>query len=252
MIWNLAGRKVLITGGTRGIGAACVKAFASQGANVAINYMSSEAEAAALARQISDNHGVKACAVQGDMAKKADNHNVVRKTVEELGGLDIVISNAGNSKAAPLNDIYALTEEDWDHTWNVLVKSNVFLFQEALPVFQQNPDGGCFLITSSLAGLIPNGSSMAYAVCRAAGNHLTRCLAQSQGPKVRVNAVCPGLVDTERTKVFTEEQRQGFKDMAVLKRVTTVEEIAETFIYLAKNTGITGECLRVDSGMAIC
>lgn len=145
----------------------------------------------------------------------------------------------------------ALSEADWDYTWNMLVKSNVFLFRAARPHFKANPDGGVFLIQSSIGGLFKNGSSMAYSVCRAAGLHLTRCLAETQGPDIRVNAVAPGLVDTERTAVFTEEQRQEFKDMAKLKRITTPEEIAMTFVFAARNTGMTGERIRVDSGMII-
>lgn len=92
---------------------------------------------------------------------------------------------------------------------------------------------------------------MAYSVCRAAGLHLNRCLAETQGPKIRVNAVCPGLVDTERTAVFSDEMRQQCMDMAKLKRITTMEEIAMTFVFAAKNTGMTGEKIRVDSGMVV-
>jgi NAD(P)-dependent dehydrogenase (short-subunit alcohol dehydrogenase family) len=133
----------------------------------------------------------------------------------------------------------------------MLVKSNVFLFRAVRPLFEANPDGSVCLIQSSIGGLFTNGSSMAYSVCRAAGLHLTRCLAETQGPNIRVNAVCPGLVDTERTAVFSEERRQGFKDMAKLKRITTPEEIAMTFVFAAKNSGMTGEHIRVDSGMII-
>ena len=133
----------------------------------------------------------------------------------------------------------------------MLVKSNVFLFRAVRPHFEANPEGGVFLIQSSIGGLFTNGSSMAYSVCRAAGLHLTRCLAETQGPNIRVSAVCPGLVYTERTAVFSEERRQGFKDMAKLKRITTAEEIAMTFVFTAKNSGMTGEHIRVDSGMII-
>ena len=92
---------------------------------------------------------------------------------------------------------------------------------------------------------------MAYSVCRAAGLHLTRCLAETQGPNIRVNAVAPGLVDTERAKLLGPERRQVCKDMAKLKRITTPEEIAATFVFAARNEGMTGETIRVDSGMII-
>ena len=83
------------------------------------------------------------------------------------------------------------------------------------------------------------------------GRALNHCLAETQGPNIRGNAVTPGLVDTDRTAVFTEEQRQGYKDMAKLKRITTLDEIAMTFVFAAKNSGMTGERIRVDSGMII-
>jgi NAD(P)-dependent dehydrogenase (short-subunit alcohol dehydrogenase family) len=134
----------------------------------------------------------------------------------------------------------------------MLVKSNVFLFRAALPHLSQSEDKGVYLMQSSIAGLFTDGSSMAYSVCRAAQLHLNQCLAQTQGSLgIRVNAVAPGLVDTERTAVFGEERRQGFKDMAALKRITTPEEVAMTFVFAAKNTGLTGERIRVDSGMII-
>jgi NAD(P)-dependent dehydrogenase (short-subunit alcohol dehydrogenase family) len=152
---------------------------------------------------------------------------------------------------APFGDMDALSEADWDYTWNILVKSNVFLFRAARKHFKANPDGGVYLMQNSIAGLFTNGSSMAYSVCRAAGLHLTRCLAETQGPNVRINAVCPGLVETERAEMFSEEQKEGYKDMAKLKRITTPDEIALTFVFAAKNSGLTGERIRVDSGMII-
>ncbi len=152
---------------------------------------------------------------------------------------------------APFGDLDALSEADWDYTWNMLVKSNVFLFRAARQYFKANSDGGVYLMQNSVGGLFTNGSSMAYSVCRAAGLHLTRCLAETQGPNIRINAVCPGLVDTERTAVFSEEQRQVYMNMAKLKRITSPEEIAMTFVFAAKNSGMTGERIRVDSGMII-
>lgn len=164
----------------------------------------------------------------------------------------LTILSQGNTKVAPFGDIHALSEEDWDYTWNMLVKSNVFLFQAALPHLKANADGGVYLMQSSIAGLMQNGSSMAYSVCRAAQLHLNRCLAETQGPEIRVNAVCPGLVETERgAAAFNEQQRQGFREMAKLKRITVPEEIASAMVFAAQNTGMTGERIRVDSGMVI-
>ena len=269
MSYNLKGRKVLVTGGSRGIGIywlpthclrcrakikageMIVRRFAGEGCDVAINYFNSQEAAASLAKQMHEEFGIRTTVIQGDMSRMADCKAVVRKTVAELGGLDVLVSNAGNTKIAPFGDIHALSEEDWDYTWNVLTKANVFLFQEALSTFNTNPDGGVFLIMSSLAGLITNGSSMAYSVTRAATLHLMQCLAQTQGPKVRVNAVCPGIVYTERSATLGAERVKSYEDMATLKRMTTREEVAEAFVFLAKNSAMTGERIRIDSGMAI-
>jgi NAD(P)-dependent dehydrogenase (short-subunit alcohol dehydrogenase family) len=110
---------------------------------------------------------------------------------------------------ASFGDLNALSEADWDYTWNILVKSNVFLFKAAQQHFKTNPDGGVYLMQNSVAGLFTNGSSMAYSVCRAAGLHLTRCLAETQGPDIRINAVCPGLVETERSECLVRNREKG-------------------------------------------
>ncbi|KAH8803547.1 short chain dehydrogenase/reductase [Xylogone sp. PMI_703] len=251
MTWELRGKTVLVTGGARGIGAACVRKFAAEGANVAINYLYSQGPSATLAEEVRKQHGIRAITVQGDMSKEEDARAVVRKTIVELGGIDVIVSNAGNTMFAPFSDIFALSSEDWTYAFDCLVKSNIFLLQEAQSTFILNPEGGCFLIMSSLAGMITDGSSLAYATCRAASIHLAKCLAQSQGPKIRVNAVCPGLTDTERIQGLPESMRQKYTDMAALKRITTAEDVADTFVFLAKAEGVTGETIRIDSGTSI-
>ncbi|KAK5031895.1 hypothetical protein LTS07_004516 [Exophiala sideris] len=117
--------------------------------------------------------------------------------------------------------------------------------QEALPIFNSNPDGGVFLISSSIGGITYKASSMAYAVTKAAGLHLMKCLASTQGPKVRVNAVLPGLLLTEWGMRYSEEKKQEYRDKAVLKEVTGLEDTADIFISTAKNTSVTGQQLVV-------
>lgn len=157
----------------------------------------------------------------------------------------------GDSKIADFKDVHALSESDWDYTFAINIKSILFLFQAVLDTFNSNPEGGIFLIMSSIAGVMTNGNSLAYSVCRAGGLHLMKCLAATHGPKVRVNAVAPGLVQTERSEALTEERIEGYKNMAVLDRITTTEDVALAFVFAAKNPGLTGERIRVDSGMVI-
>ena len=150
------------------------------------------------------------------MGVEVDCIRTVKESIAKLGGLDIIISNAVNLPPTPhflssiLNfriqgytrfsdfaDLNAPTVEDWDTCYAVNVKAQAFLMREAVPTFNTNPDGGVFIISSSIAGRVTGGSSMPYSVTKAAQLHLMRCLASTQGPKVRINAVLPGLLMTE-------------------------------------------------------
>ncbi|KAL8822057.1 MAG: hypothetical protein Q9223_000049 [Gallowayella weberi] len=147
-------------------------------------------------------------------------------------------------------DLDALNEEDWDKCYAVNCKGNLHLFRKALPTFNANPDGGVFLFTSSIAGIGPQGSSMAYSVSKAAGIQLMKCLAATQGPKVRVNAVLPGLLLTDWGATFPPDRVQNAKDKAVLKHETDLDDCAELFVAVAKNSSMTGQSIVVDSGLS--
>ncbi|KAL2000975.1 hypothetical protein VTN02DRAFT_2376 [Thermoascus thermophilus] len=251
MPYSLKGRNVLVTGSSRGLGALVAEKFAAEGSNIVINYVSNEARAKETATKIEAEYKVKVVIVQGDAGIQDDCIRVVRSSIELLGGLDIVISNAGWTKFAKFGDLNALTEDDWDKCWATNVKGNLHLFREALPTFNANPDGGVFIITSSTAAVTPSGSSMAYSVSKAAGLHLMKCLAQSQGPKVRVNAVLPGLLLTEWGNNFSPEQIQAHVDKTVLKHTAELDDVANAYPMIAKNTSMTGQTVQLDSGYAI-
>jgi NAD(P)-dependent dehydrogenase (short-subunit alcohol dehydrogenase family) len=127
----------------------------------------------------------------------------------------------------------------------VNVKANLFLLQTALPTFAANADGGVLLITSSCAATNTTGSSMAYSVSKAAGLHLMKCLAATQGPKIRVDAIQPGLLLTEWGQKFGEEKIQMATDKAGLKKLASLEDCAEAFVYLAKADTVTGAAVRI-------
>ena len=125
------------------------------------------------------------------------------------------------------------------------------LMQEAVPIFNANVDGGAYLICSSVAGIFPGGSSMAYATSKAAGLHLMKCLAATQGPKVRVNAICPGLMLTEWGRLYSEEAIANLKEKAALKDITSLDDCADAFVAIAKNSSMTGQRFSVDAGLYI-
>jgi len=119
------------------------------------------------------------------------------------------------------------------------------LIREAMPTFNANPDGGVFIITSSIAGTSLGGSSMAYSVTKAAQLHLMRCLANTQGSKVRINAVLPGLLLTEWGRLYSPEMIKTLEEKAVLKQTTDLSECADMFISIAKNQSLTGQKIAV-------
>ncbi|MCJ1404134.1 hypothetical protein MMC11_007359 [Xylographa trunciseda] len=251
MPYSLKNRNVLVTGGSRGLGALVAEKFAAEGSHVAINYVANEERAEQTARKIEREFGGKVVVIQGDMGVLADCERVVKEAIAELGGLDVIVSNAGWTKVSQFGDLHALSEAEWDKCWAVNVKGNMHLLREALPTFNANPEGGVFLMTSSIAGVGQTGSAMAYSVTKAAGLQLMKCLAQTQGPKIRINAVLPGLLLTEWGEQFGEERIKQVKEKAVLKQETLLDDCADAFIMAAKNTSMTGQNIQIDSGLAI-
>ena len=148
----------------------------------------------------------------------ADCARCVQETIKALGGIDVVVGNAGWTKFTDFSDMDAMSEAEWDRAWAVNVKGNHALLKEALPTFRENAEGGVFLITSSIAAISLGGSSMAYSVTKAAQVHMMKCLANTQGEKVRINAVLPGLLLTDWGNLYGEERLAMLKDRAVLKK----------------------------------
>ncbi|OOQ83970.1 putative NADP(+)-dependent dehydrogenase [Penicillium brasilianum] len=245
MPYSLRGRNVLITAGSRGLGAVIARKFAAEGSNVAINYVSSKETADKVASDLAAEYNVKTIVIQGDAGSQSDCINAVKTTIEQLGGIDVVISNAGWTKMTNFSDLDAMDDADWDKCWSINVKSSFHLFKAALPTFNANPDGGVFILTSSTAGVIPSGSSIPYAVTKAASIHLMKSLAQSQGPKIRVNAVCPGLLFTEWGQRFSPEQIKGWTDKTALGHLPEVEDTAEAYLSIARNSSMTGQAVQI-------
>ncbi|KAI9664757.1 MAG: hypothetical protein M1821_006205 [Bathelium mastoideum] len=251
MPYDLKGRNVLITGGSRGLGALVGKKFGAEGSNIAINYLSRKETAAKLAEDMEKEFGVKTTLIQGDAGITADCVRCVQETIKAFGGIDIIIGNAGWTRFSTFEDLYSMEENEWDKCWATNVKGQLALVREAMPTFNSNPEGGVFLITSSVAGVVQGGSSMPYCVTKAAQLHLMKCLASTQGPKLRVNAVLPGLLLTEWGLLYSEERINAMKEAAKLKKETDLDDCANTFIMLAKNTSITGMKIQVDAGLYV-
>ncbi|KAF1835063.1 short chain dehydrogenase/reductase [Decorospora gaudefroyi] len=250
MPYNLQGKNVLITGGSAGLGALLSTTFARQGCNVAINYFN-RIEPAQKVKTECEALGVRAVVVKADMTDTTEARRAVQETIEKLGGLDIVLANAGWTRFSAWADLDSMTESEWDKCWNANVKVPKALLSEARSTFDDNEEGGCMITTGSIAAVSQGGSSMPYAVTKAAQLQLVKCLAVTVGPKIRVNTVLPGLLLTEWGLRYPEERIQQAKDAAVLKHETFLEDCASAFVMLAKNTSMTGMRIQVDAGLNV-
>lgn len=166
---ELRGKAALVTGGSAGLGASVCRQLAAEGVDLAINYAHSKDRAEELALEIQKEFKVKVVIIQSDIFSSKDAaEKLVEDAYGELGRLDIVVSNAGWTKIIPYDDLDALDDEMWDGCFGANIKTHFYLFRKAKQIFDQNLDGGTFIVSASLAGRMVYGSSIPYAVSKAA------------------------------------------------------------------------------------
>jgi|SRR5581483_274980 len=239
-------RKVaLVTGSATGIGRAVALRFARAGLAVALNYSRSADEAEATLAAVREL-GVPAVLCKASVADEAAVKEMVARCVGELGGLDVLVNNAGTTRFIEHTKLDALTNEVWDEIFGVNLKGTFFCCREALPHLQAS--GGAIVNITSVAGLQGSGSSIPYAASKAAVNSLTKSLARAFGPKVRVNAVAPGPVLT-RWLADHMDHIAGALKVTPMGRAATPDDIADAVFFLALGTSLmTGQVLVVDGG----
>jgi ketoreductase RED2 len=241
---EFAGRVAIVTGSSSGIGEAIARRLAALGASVVVNSASS-VEAG---REVASGLGANSIYVQADIADKASGQRLIDETLSRFGRLDILVNNAGWTTAVPQPDLDALTDEIFARTFQVNVTGTWLLTKAAMPHLKKSEDGNVLSVTS-VAGVRPVGSSIAYSMSKAALNHMTRLLARACAP-VRVNAIAPGLVDTPWTRAW-QAQHQVVKAMAPLHRSATSDDCAEAALALLRNRYVTGEVFVVDGGLTL-
>jgi ketoreductase RED2 len=240
----LDGKVAIVTGSSSGIGEATAHRLAALGANVVVNSSSSVEAGTAVA----DALPTESLYVQADISDQSQGHALLAQTIDRFGRLDILVNNAGWTTRVPHGDLEALTDEIFRKTFEVNVFGTWWLTKAAMPHLRQSPDGNVVMVTS-IAGNRPIGSSIAYAMSKAALNHLTLLLAKSCGP-VRVNAVAPGLVATPWTSAW-EDQHAAVAATTPLHRSATPEDCAEAVIGLIRNSYVTGNVVVVDGGTSL-
>jgi len=248
---HLKGRVALITGGASGIGRATALLFAREGAAVAVADVN-EAGGKAVAQAIVDGGG-RAIFLRCDVTRAADCERAVQRTVDELGGLDILFNNAGIMRRA---DVVDTTEDEWDRVMAVNVKSVFLMSKCAVPVMAQ-AGGGVIINTGSGWGLKGGRNAVSYCASKGAVVNMTRAMALDHGgQKIRVNCICPGDTDTpmlrDEARQLGEPDERFLADAAnrPLRRIGMPEDIAQAALYLASDASsfITGTTLVVDGG----
>jgi NAD(P)-dependent dehydrogenase (short-subunit alcohol dehydrogenase family) len=248
-MFDMSGKVALITGGRTGIGRAFALAFAQAGADVAICSRSNKNnELNKVAGEI-EQLGRRSLAIQADVSIKSNVTTMVEETCQKLGGIDILINNAGISPMGFLLD----TEEDiWDRTMDINLKGS-YLCSQAVGSIMVKHKKGIIINISSTAGLKPWANATAYSVSKAGTAALTRTLAKELGDYgIRVNAIAPGIVPTEMTEdmLSDPEYKKETIAMRLLKRLGSTDDIANAALFLASDAAswITGQILIVDGG----
>ena len=231
-----------MTGSSVGIGAACARRFAAEGATVVVN---SVANVEAGERVATELPSASYC--RADIADAGEVDGLLEHVSERHGRLDLLVNNAGTTQVIPHAELDAATPEVWRRILDVNLIGTWLVTVAALPLLRAS-DQGQVINVSSIAGQRTTGSSIPYACSKAAVDHLTRLLANTLGPEVRVNAVAPGLVDTPRTAEW-EGPRDFVSAAAPLRRVATPDDVADAVHGVACSAYMTGEVVLVDGGM---
>ena len=242
----MQGRWALITGAGKRIGAAIARALHDAGANVAIHYFSSSADADRLADELNEIRASSALALQADLRSVTAIQGLVEAMVETTGRLDLLVNNASTFYPTPLGSI---TEEQWNDLIGANLKAPLFLSQAALPYLRQAH--GCIVNIVDVHSQRPLRHHVVYGPAKAGLAMLTRSLAKDLGPDIRVNGVSPGAILWPEDGLPDKVQQSIIREIA-LRRVGAPEDIAGAVLYLARDaTYVTGQILAVDGGRSV-
>jgi 3-oxoacyl-[acyl-carrier protein] reductase len=247
---GLEGKLVFITGASSGIGAALARAFGGQGAKLALHFNSHEDAARALAREIGPE-GAEPALVRGDLSKRGEAKRVVEEAAGKLGGLDILINNAGGlGERRPIADV---DDALFDFVYDLNVRSVIGATQAAIPHFEKR-GGGNIINVGSIAGIDGGGAGASvYSTAKAAVHNVTRHMARDLAKKnIRVNTVAPGAIATPFHERTPKERLEAMKNAAPLGRIGEAKDCVGAFLFLASDelSGyITGTIIHVNGGM---
>ena len=240
---------VLITGAATGIGRATALSFAADGYNVAVHYNKSEQAALSLCADIAQQGG-RAMAVHADVSDAAQVRTMVQRVNEVFGHIDILVNNAGIAQSKLFTELAA---DDWDAMFDVNVKGVFHCCQSVLPGMISRKLG-CIINVSSIWGLVGASCEVHYSAAKAAVIGLAKALAKELGPSgIRVNAVAPGVIETDMIAGLDRQTREALKEETPLCRIGTAEDVAQTIRFLASEGAgfVTGQVISPNGGFVI-
>jgi NAD(P)-dependent dehydrogenase (short-subunit alcohol dehydrogenase family) len=245
-LFDMHGRVVIVTGGTRGIGRALAEGYVAAGAKVVV--ASRKADACKETEEHLRSLGGEAIGVAAHMGDLDDVAEIVRRAVEAFGGIDVVVNNAATALAQPIGEY---TPDGWQKSLDVNLRGPVFLVQEAIPHLKESGHAAVLNVLSGAAFMYSASISL-YAASKAALLAHTRAAAAELAPfGIRVNALSPGTVDTDMVRANTPERQQVMEEIMLLKRMAHADEMVGPALLLTSDAGsfITGQVLLVDGGM---
>jgi 3-oxoacyl-[acyl-carrier protein] reductase len=245
---DLSGAVALVTGGNGGLGQRICHALAKEGAHVAVMYAQSRDQAEGVARELASRYQINAEAFACDITDGAAVEALIGQVTRRFGRLDILVNDAAYNKSIPFTDLDNLTQEVWDKIMAVNLTGPMRLIKAVAPVMKAQGRGRIVNI-SSVAGLGPTGSSIAYAVSKAGLIQLTRCMAVALAPETLVNCVAPGLLEgTRATANLRPEQVERSASASLLKKAADKDDCADMAVAMCRSETMTGQTVVIDAG----
>lgn len=245
---ELRGAVALVTGGNGGLGQRICHALAREGVNIAVMYAQSRDQAEGVARELASSHQINAAAFGCDITSDTAVAKLMDDVTKRFGRIDILVNDAAYNKAIPFPDLDSMTLDVWDKIMAVNLTGPMRLTKAVAPIMKAQGRGRVVNI-SSVAGLGPTGSSIAYAVSKAGLIHLTRCMAVAMAPETLVNCVAPGLLEgTRATSNLRPEQVERSASSSLLKKPADKDDCADMVVTMCRTETMTGQTIVIDAG----
>ena len=244
---SIVNKVVVVTGGSRGIGAQIVKTLANENYKVILNYNNSKEQAEKIQQELLEQ-GNEIEIIKADVSKREETEKLIQFAINKFNKIDVLINNAGISQEGLFTDV---TEEEWQKIINTNLNSVFYCNQQALK-YMIPEQQGCIINISSIWGETGASCEVAYSTTKAAINGMTKALAKEVGPSnIRVNAIAPGIIDTDMNRNLTNEELEPIKEQIPLNKIGKALDIAKCVKWLIEDNYVTGQVIAINGGWSI-